>query len=344
MCQPSDVGSMALHAVDDLSDAYRATRSFLLPLEWGRWLRLALLSLFVAGSGGGGGGAGSSWTGTPSTQPPGTGPDPGTAIDELGAMIAQHLWLIVGVGAAVLLLALVLQWFAAAFEFTFLESLRTDAVHVRQYTSEYAGLGTRLFAFRLVFGLLTLVAVGGLLLLVVAPIVLGVAPAGPLLLGVFLLPVLFVLGIVGSVAYVFTTAFVAPIMLLEDRGVISAWKRFWGVFKSGWQDFLVYVLVGLFLMIAIGIVVGIVMAVIGVALVLPALAVFLALGPIAAVLLAVPLVLVGIVATALVQVPVQTYLRHWSLLVLGDVEPDLDLIPDRRAAVRGETTSSAAAE
>ena len=344
MCQHDDVGAMALHAVDDLSDAYRATKSFLLPMEWGRWLRLALLSLFVAGSGGGGGGFSSGWSGTPTTQPPSTGPTPGSEFDQFTAAFAEHLWLIVGVGAAVLLLGLVLQWLASAFEFTFLESLRTDAVHVRQYTSEYAGLGTRLFAFRLLFGLLSVLVVGGLLLLVLGPIFLGVAPAGPILLAVFAIPLLIVLGILGSVIYVFTTAFVAPIMLLEERGVISAWKRFWGVFKSAWEDFLVYVLVGLFLMIAIGILVGIVMTVIGVALVLPVLAVLLALGPLPAVLVGIPLGLLGIVATALVQVPVQTYLRHWSLLVLGDVEPDLDLIPDRRATVRGETSSSVDAE
>jgi hypothetical protein len=35
-----------------------------------------------------------------------------------------------------------------------------------------------------------------------------------------------------------------------------------------------------------------------------------------------------------VQVPVQTYLRYYALLVLGDVESSFDIVPDRRAAVR----------
>lgn len=332
---------MALHAVDNLSDAYRATRSFLLPLEWGRWLRLALLSVFVASSSGGGAPTGG-FQGPLSTSPepgPGGPTDVGPAMDQFTAALSEYLWLIVSVAVIGFLIALVLQWLAATFEFTFLESLRTDDVRIRQHTGELTGLGTRLFLFRVFFGLLGLLVAGGTLLLVLGPILTGVAPAGPLLLLVVLLPVLFVLGVVASVVYVFTTAFVAPIMLIEDRGVLSAWKRFWGVLKSAWQDFLVYVLVGLFLMIAIGIVVGIVMAVIGVAIVLPVIVVLLAAGPLWAGILGIPAAMFGILAWALVQVPVQTYLRHWSLLVLGDVEPALDLIPERRAEIRGENTS-----
>ncbi|MBS3760750.1 DUF7544 domain-containing protein [Halodesulfurarchaeum sp.] len=332
---------MALHAVDDLSDAYRATRSFLLPVEWGRWLRLALLSLFVAGSSGGGAPT-SGFQGPLSSSPeptPGDGTELGPALDHLTATLSDNLVFILGIITIGFLVVLALQWLAATFEFTFLESLRTDAVHVRDYTSANTGPGTRLFAFRVLFGLATLLVFGGLLLLVLGPILTGVSPAGPLLLLVFLIPVFIVLGIVASIVYVLTTAFVAPIMLLEDRGLLSAWKRFWGVFKSAWTDFLVYLLVGLFLMIAIGIIVGIVMAVIGVAIALPVIVVLLALGPLWAAVVAIPAALLAIVAWALVQVPVQTYLRHWSLLVLGDVEPELDLIPDRRAEIRGETTS-----
>ncbi len=332
---------MVLHAVDNLSDAYRATRSFLFPLEWGRWLRLALLSLFVAGSSGGGAPT-SGFQGPLGTSPdltPGAGTDFGAFIDQLGATLAANIWLIVSFVAIGFLIALILQWLAAAFEFTFLESLRTDEVHVRQYTSTHTGPGTRLFAFRVLFGLAMLFVFGGLLLLVLYPVLVGVSPAAPLLLLLFLVPLFFVLGIVTSVVYVFTTAFVAPIMLIEDRGVLSAWRRFWGVFKSAWQDFLVFVLVGIFLMIAIGIVVGIVMAVIGIGVALPVIVALLAGGPVWAVLLGIPAAILAVVAWAMIQVPVQTYLRHWSLLVLGDVEPELDLIPERRAAIRGETTS-----
>lgn len=330
---------MALHAIDDLSDAYRATRSFLWPIEWGRWLRLALLSLFVAGAGGGG--TPSANAQMPFNGGPGTpGPTPGGEVpmDQFGTFLSQNLGILVLIGLVALLFGLVLQWIAATFEFAFLESLRTEEVHVRQYVREFQGPGTRLFAFRVVFGLLTLLVVGGVLLLALGPMLAGIPSAAPILLFLFMIPVFLVLGIVGSVAYTFTTAFVAPIMLMEDRGVISAWRRFWGVFKSAWTDFLVYILVGLFLMLAIGIVVGIALAVVTIALALPVVVTLIAAGPLAAAIVGLPMAILGLLAWGLLQVPVQTYLRHWALLVLGDVEPDLDLIPDRREAVRGETT------
>jgi len=47
---------------------------------------------------------------------------------------------------------------------------------------------------------------------------------------------------------------------------------------------------------------------------------------------------------ALVQVPVQAYLRYYALLVLGDVEPEFDLVPDQRAAVRESPSESASSE
>jgi hypothetical protein len=41
-----------------------------------------------------------------------------------------------------------------------------------------------------------------------------------------------------------------------------------------------------------------------------------------------------VAVAALVQVPVVTYFRYYALLVLGDTDADLDLIPERRRAVR----------
>ncbi|MFB6110568.1 MAG: hypothetical protein ABEJ60_06815 [Halodesulfurarchaeum sp.] len=330
---------MALHAIDDLADAYRATRSFLWPIEWDRWLRLALLSVFVAGTGGGGVPTGNlqfPFTGGPGT--PGPVPGGELPLDQLGVFLSRNLGLLLLIGLLGLLLLLFFQWIGATFEFAFLESLRTDEVHVRRYVREFRGPGTRLFAFRVGVGLLGLLLGGIVLLFGLAPILAGVPSAAPVLVLLFMLPVFLVFGIVGSVVYTFTTAFVAPIMLMEDRGVISAWRRFWGVLTDAWTDFLVFVVVGLFVMLAIGIVVGIALAVIGAALFLPVILAIVTAGPLVAAILGLPLAIVGILAWALIQVPVQTYLRHWALLVLGDVEPDLDLISERREAVRGETT------
>jgi hypothetical protein len=209
--------------------------------------------------------------------------------------------------------------------------------------SENTGLGTRLFAFRLLFGLGLAVLFGGTALLVIAPLAYGIALA-PLALLVLLAPVFFVVGLLAAIVYVFTTAFVAPIMLHEDRGVLSAWKRFWGTLSGDWEQFLVFLLVGIFVMIVFGIVLGIVTAILAVVVAIPFAIIFGLvfistggmLAPWLLVVLGVPLGLLLLLVGAFVQVPLQTYLRYWALLILGDVDEELDLIPDQRAAVRDE--------
>ena len=331
---------MVLHAVDDLADALTATRQFLVPFEWDKWLRLALLSLFVAGGSGGG---------TPpntfqfTTEAPTFGPGFDGAAGPIQSALQQNLGTIVALVVLGLLVALVVAWIAATFEFVFLRALRTDEVHVRRYVGELRGKGTRLFLFRLLFGLGIAVLVGGLALLVVGPVLLGLSQQLLLAL-IALAPVFFIVGLLAAIIYVFTTAFVAPIMLLEDRGVLSAWGRFWQTFKTDWEQFLVFLLVGLFVMIVFGILLGIVTAVLGIVVAIPFALLFFGIlmagggfaNPIWWIVLGVPLFLIILVVGAFVQVPVQSYLRYWALLILGDVDENLDLIPETRASVRGQ--------
>jgi len=51
-------------------------------------------------------------------------------------------------------------------------------------------------------------------------------------------------------------------------------------------------------------------------------------------LLALSYVVVLTAALAVVFVPIQTYLRYHSLVVLGDTEAEFDLIPDLRREIR----------
>jgi len=51
--------------------------------------------------------------------------------------------------------------------------------------------------------------------------------------------------------------------------------------------------------------------------------------------------LAALVVALLVTVPVQTYLRYYALLILGDVDADLDLIPEQRAIARSDVDEAA---
>ncbi|WP_449271963.1 DUF7544 domain-containing protein [Halorubrum californiense] len=141
----------------------------------------------------------------------------------------------------------------------------------------------------------------------------------------------------------FTTAFVVPLMVQSDSGVLAAWRRLWPSIRSSWKQYLAYVAVAFLLTAATGVIVSVVVGIVAVVLLIPilvaaavvhvtvslaspiGLAVLIAL----AVLFLVALLVVG----TLSQVPVVTSLRYYALLVLGDIEESFDVLTDRRPSV-----------
>ncbi|WP_313692974.1 DUF7544 domain-containing protein [Halorarum halobium] len=334
---------MALHALENVDDALAVTREFLTPIDRTVWVKLAVVVFFVGGPGAGT----SSFQAGPGGDGTGGTPPGGMAFPDLG----PRAWLAVAaVVGAVLLVALSLALVGSIMEFVFVESLRNREVTIRRYWGRRWRQGVRLFAFRLVVGLF----VFGAVLLLAAPFVLpllgvgGVGGGVAIALFVVLLPLLLLLALVAGLVNGFTTVFVVPLMVLEGGGVLAGWRRLWPTITDQWVQYLAYAVVGFFLSVLGGLAVGIVTALVAVALFIPfgllaalGIAVFAFVAePVGIGLLAVFALLFGlslVAVAALVQVPVQTYLRYYALLVLGDVEPAFDLIPDQRAAVREPT-------
>ena len=324
---------MSLHAADNLSDAFVATREFLTPVEPGRWARLAVVVLFI---------------GTGTTLP--TGFDVSVPADDLpeSASVSPPADAVfLAIAAAVVALVLSLLWVlvGSIMEFVLVESLRNEAVTLRRYWGQRWRQGLRLFGFRLglaLFGLVLVVAWLGLLLV---PVATDTSIPG-WALGLFLLglPVFFVVGLLFALVYLFTTVFVVPIMIATDSGVLGAWRRLWPTIRAEWKEFLVYSVLVAVLTPALGLVVALVVGISAVVVALPLVAAGLAVWLTAPLSSTVGLLVVGTLLTvflvvvsaiwALVQVPVVAYLRYYALLVLGDVEPSFDIIPDQRAAVR----------
>lgn len=341
---------MALYAIDDLGDALAATREFLTPPSARRWLVLALIVFFVAGSGT------ASPTGVwnagtdPDAVDPGPGPDLEPALDALLGWLAENLALVAGVLAAVLVLALGFALLGALMEFVFVQSLRTDAVRLRGYAGRYLGKGVRLFGFRLALGIVTLLIVGSVI--AVAVLALGGEPGLLVPLAALALvagAVLLLVSLVDS----FTTEFVVAIMLVHDCGVLGGWRRLWPALVAEWEQYLAYAVAAFVLKLVAGFVVSAAVGLLAVPVAIPfaALGVGLfvasgSLGPVVLVgigALALGFAAVVLVVLAIVLVPVESYLRYYALFVLGDTDADLDPIPERRAAVRavGDEASSA---
>ena len=330
---------MSLAAIDGIADALTATREFLFPVETGKWARMAVVAFFVGGAGGtgsiGGGGNG------------GTDSAPASGVPEVvvsDVLIAAF----VAVLGVILLVGLLYAVLGAVMEFVLVESLRQDAVHLRQYVGRYWWPGLRLLGFRVGVGLLTLITavlVGGVAFLAAGGV--GAADQPARLLGVVLIagPVLLAIGVGAALVLAFTTAFVVPVMLLEGTSVLGGWRRFWPTLRQAWKEYAAYVLVSVVLQFAVSLLVGLVFAILAVVVVVPfgalGLGVYLLAGgqfdPFTiAVLGGIGVVALSIlvVVAAVVSVPVVTYFRYYALFVLGDTEPDFDVITERRDSVR----------
>jgi len=331
---------MVWYAVEALDDAVDPVRSLLFPLDVGRWLKLAVIVLFL-----GGGGV------TPPTAGGQSTVGGGEMAPDAGAMeLPSETVIAAVVGLLVVILALVLLFtvLGSVMEFAFLESLRTREVHVRRYAGDNLGKGLRLFGFRIALYLVGLVPVVGLALLLFP----GLATGSPtIVLGTVALfvPVIALFGFVVALVDGATTNFVVPVMLLRDEGPVAAWRTFWPTLVADWKQFAVYAVIRVVLAIAAGIVLSIVggflavavlvpFAVVGAAAVLafgtPSALVSTAVGLGILVVLILAYVAVLFFVLSVVRVPIQAYLRYYALLVLGDVDADLDLIPDIREETR----------
>jgi len=322
------------YAFAALSDARDATEDLLRPVDRGRWLRLALIALFVGVGGGvptggsnvnvpsGGGGGGG---GMPSDVPAPSLPD----IGSVAAIIA-------GIVVLMILLALVWSLVGAVMEFVLIVGLRDREVSVRDPFGANLRPGLRLFGFRLAVGLVSLLVVG-LPLLAVFGVGIGVSPAFLILL----VPLIVVFGVValaGSVVLGLTTDFVVPTMLTEGVGVLDGWRRLWPTLRAEWKQVALYVVAKFVLGIAVSLAVSLVVLLAALIVAIPFAIVggglYLAVSAagashvglaVAAVLIAL-FVLVMIVVGLIVQVPALTFVRYYSLSVLGMLVPELDLV------------------
>lgn len=353
---------MSLYALENLDDALDATRALLWPIDRSRWLRLAPVALLVGGSGaglnlGGGGGGGAD---APVSPPgPGEAPTGGPADQSLPAVGTDALLAVGALVAVVLAVVLALLLLGAIMEFVLVESLRRESVALRRYWSERWRQGLRLFGFRVGLGLLVLGGLAALAAVVVLPFLgvgtgLGSVPDALGVLGlVVVVPALVLVGLVVALVDGFTTAFVVPVMVLENEGVLAGWRRFWPTLVASPWQYLAYAVLAFVLSLVGGVVVA-VATVLGVVVLAVPFGLLVAVGvgltavvaPVGIALIVVAALSFGLgllAVVALARVPVVTYLRYYALLVLGDVEPDLDLIPERRGAIRADGTGEGAA-
>ena len=271
---------MSWHAIDSVDEAIEETRSFLSPFAVGRWLKLALISIFVGTGGSGLGllnlpssipgddspgnmsaGGGNVTTDGNITPPSGGEFAPGGNVtagapptgevpppSELLEMAGAELGLLVAIGLLFVGIVLLLGLLTETLRFVFYDDLQTDTVRLIKPAKRRFGQALRLYAFKIGLGLLTVGPLAGLVVFfAVADIPVGLlvfAAAGLLTIGVMLL---------STIVSRITNEFVVPTMVVTDSGVLDGWRRFWPVFRGQLSQFGVYLVVHFLLLLAVGI-------------------------------------------------------------------------------------------
>ena len=336
---------MPWYAFDAVDDALDATRNFLFPFTWGRWLRLAIIVFFL----GGGGGSFSNFTNIPSSVPSdgGTTPPPTTGgqLPTIGESLGSIPPLVYVVIAVILLIVVGLVLVSAVMPFVFVDALRTNDVRIRGPFKRRFGKGMRLLGFQIGLSLLLalpFVLLGaGVVVGAVDPTVFTSLGVGGLLVGVALLAVG---AVVVGLFFGFTNQFVVPVMIATDSGVIASWRQFWSTLREQWKQFVVYLFVRFVLQLGVGIGAAIVTLVLGgIILVVALLVGFVVSGAVGGLNAAfsstaglVALAVLGVLAllaflavTLPVQILVQSYFTAYELSVLGAANEEFALLPER---------------
>ena len=312
-----------------LTEAGSLTRTYLATLGVGGWLKLGVVVLFLGGIGAGN--LVSNVPASPELLPEDGGPG---AVEAIAAAVA--------LGVAVYAIFGLL---AAVLEFVFVDSLGSRRLPIRASFRANLRPGVWLFAFRTAVWLATFAIAGAIGWLLTG----GVTdPAAVGTLQWVAIGIVALVAVVAATAVdTLTNGLVVPIMLQEDRGPVGGWRRLGDAMAGRWSGALAFLLVAWVVGIALWLVllgVGFVISIVGllgfVFLASALTELHAAFEPVVAAALLVG-VLVYQYLVALVTAPVLSYVRYYGLLVLGDADPALDLVPDRRPPGGGDSDDSA---
>lgn len=345
---------MALHALSDIGDAIDATKSLLFPFAASKWLRLAFVVLFIGGGGGGLNGLRSLNSFNGQSAPPESS---GGGVDTTAADITDPLTdagpELFAVVAAVVLLFVLFGVLSNFMEFVFTQSLIDREVHIRQSLGANLGNGVQLLLFRLVLNLVSLLFAA----LVLTAVFFGVFGgdisnvgtetlfAGlPFIIGFVLLGSV----VVGLIAG-FTNVFVVPLMLHGEQGILAGWRRLLSSIPDHLKQYVAYVVFSVVLATGANLVGSILISILSVALLIPfgivGAVIWFAIGhgTVGLTLLGVVtalFVLALFVIANVIKVPLQSFLRYYAMLVLGDIDESLDPIPEVRDDIRTEESDA----
>ncbi|WFN34691.1 hypothetical protein L1S32_00790 [Methanogenium sp. S4BF] len=329
------------YAFREIDRAVAMTKSILIPFDIGIWLRLALIALFAGGAAGGV----QFSTGSISPEELGDGQYISSLFPQNTDALLSLLLLIAGVLLCIGLVYLLLN---GIFQFIFIKALGAGDIHIRTYFRESTRPGIHYFAFLFIlsglfFGICLVLAY-----LLFAPLMgtlsADTAIAGRILIFIVLMLILMIPYLI---ILMLTTDFVVPIMNVDRCGIIEGWRRCLHLFSAEKTEAALYTVMKLILSVCVSIILSVVMIGVGIGAGIPLMGILIAAGgpqnislPAIALLFALYFAVVtfcGLMAS----VPFVTFLRTYSLYVVGDFDERYSLLRDPSSPKAGEDTEEA---
>ena len=245
--------------VEPLTPAIERVKTILFrPFDLGKWFVIGFCAWLAElgkpkgggnGGGGGGGDGGSpfSYRGSPDLEDVVERAKDGIETARMFVEENMHWILPVAIVGAVvvIILWLLIMWLSSRGRFMFLHCVVENKAEVAVPWNKFNRHANSLFVFRIVVGLINIVAVA---VAILAGILLfaGAAMSGSGVAAVLIVVSIFILmialGIVLFLIQKFTTDFVVPIMFLRSESCSAAWREFLGVLTANSGRFILYVL------------------------------------------------------------------------------------------------------
>ena len=258
----------SISAADAISPAVERTKALLFrPFKWGTFLKLGLVALITEGLG--------SNLRSSSSNGGGRSSGNGPMIHSLSDIPAQ--WIAAGVAAVllVLVIAAAIYYLITRLRFAFFHCLVTNTREIRPGWSLYREQASRFFWLNIAVAACFLLLLG----LIAIPFIAGfwrvfheMPPGGhpdfAMLLGLILplLPIIFLLVILGVALDIILRDWMLPHIALEDASAGEAWSSVWARIKAEKGQFFAYSLLRLILPIIASIAIFIILLIPGLVL------------------------------------------------------------------------------
>jgi hypothetical protein len=239
------------------------------------------------------------------------------------------------IGTIILAAGIIYVIISAVFQFVFVDCLSSSRILLTRTLRIRMGKGVHLVGFYLFLLAIIILAAIGVSFLMIFPHLSLPAP-NPIHLLVAIVETLILLLIILIpvwIVAILTADFVVPVMIVDDTGIIQGWRRVLSLFQGNWGNATTYTGLKILLSVISGVILGIIIFLISIPLDLAGAILRVENGNAASpsLLALIPVILGAgtmILISLLLLVPVITFFRYYSLIVLRDLNLTYNLLSD----------------